>query len=87
MDLGDLKDARWILLKGGLFLLAGCMAVAALLLAHPDWQTVTLLTLSVFCFCRFYYFCFYVIEKYVDSEFRYAGLTSVIAYLWRRQRR
>jgi hypothetical protein len=40
------------------------------------------LALSVWCFCRFYYFAFYVIEHYVDPGYRFAGLWSFVRYLW-----
>ena len=46
-----------------------------------------LLGVAIWSFCRFYYFAFYVIEKYVDSSYRFAGLSSVVRYLiveWRR---
>lgn len=39
------------------------------------WGAV-LLALSIWGFCRAYYFAFYVIEKYVDPEFRFSGLLS-----------
>ena len=48
---------------------------------------VLLLAVSVWCFCRFYYFAFYVIEHYVDSNYRFAGLWSFAGYLWSRRRK
>ena len=82
--MGDLKSAGWIKAKGILFLLAGFLAAAMLVMEHPDLKTIVLLALTVWCFCRFYYFAFYVIEHYVDPSFRFAGLTSFAAYLVRR---
>jgi hypothetical protein len=84
---GDLHDPRLIIAKGFLFLLAGAMAVAGLVIEHPDARTAFLLLVAILCCCRFYYFAFYVIEKYVDPEFRFAGLWSAAAYLLRRWRR
>ena len=72
--------------KGFLFLLAGIMAVAALLLEHPTLKVAFLVGLAIWCFARFYYFAFYVIEHYVDSSYRFAGLGSFALYLWRRWR-
>jgi hypothetical protein len=40
-----------------------------------------LLAIAVWCFCRAYYFAFYVIEKYVDPTFRFSGLGSAVRYL------
>jgi hypothetical protein len=45
-----------------------------------------LLALLVWSSCRFYYFLFYVLEKYVDPGLRYAGLFALMAALWRKRR-
>lgn len=79
--MGDLKDARLIYLKGFLFLVLGLMAVAGLLVASPNFQTALLLGLAIWAFCRLYYFMFYVIEKYVDSNYKFAGISSFLIYL------
>jgi hypothetical protein len=85
--MGDLKDPRLIYLKGFLFFLAGAMASAGIIFDQPSLRTIFLLFIAIFCFCRLYYFMFYVIEKYVDSTYRFAGLTSFLIYLLRRKRR
>lgn len=85
MDLGDLKDPRWMYLKAVLFLVAGTLAGAGLLLAAPSLTNLFLLLCVIVSFSRFYYFCFYVIEKYIDPSFRFAGLSSVLTYLWRKR--
>ncbi len=79
--LGDLKDARWIIAKGLMFLLAGVMASGLLLVEIPTLRAVGLLGLAVWCFCRAYYFAFYVIEHYIDSSYKYAGLWSAMRYV------
>lgn len=84
--LGDLKDHRLIIAKGFLFLLLGLMASVMLLLNAWDLRVVVLHLISIWAFCRFYYFAFYVIEKYVDSRFRFAGLGSFLVYLCQRPR-
>lgn len=73
-------------MKGILFLVAGSIAAAILLLANPTWRTAALLALCVWCFCRAYYFAFYVIERYVDPTFRYAGILALVHYLLRRRK-
>jgi hypothetical protein len=83
--MGDLTNPKWIIAKGFLFLLAGVMAAAALLLEHPTLKVALLLGLAVWCFARFYYFAFYVIEHYVDPGYRFAGLGSFALYLLRRR--
>ena len=82
----DLTDARWIKLKGILFLIIGLLAATLLVLEHPGWRVVVFLVISIWCFCRFYYFAFYVIEKYVDSQYRFSGLWSFALYLLRKKR-
>ena len=78
----DITNVKLIYLKGVLFLLTGFAAAGILLVRYPDLQVVFLLSVSVWCFARFYYFAFYVIEHYVDEDYRFAGLGSFFAYLW-----
>ncbi len=81
----DLTDSRWIKLKGLLFLMVGLLSSALLLLDHLEIKTAILLALTVWCFCRFYYFAFYVIEHYVDASYRFAGLFSFAKYVIRQK--
>lgn len=77
----DLQSSFWIKVKGMLFLLLGISAGALLLLESFTLQRLLLLILCVWSFCRAYYFAFYVIEKYVDPQFRFSGLGNFILYL------
>lgn len=78
--MADIKNPTLIWIKGFLFLLLGLLA-SGLLLWHAASITVALLlVVSVWAFCRFYYFAFYVIEHYVDSTYRFAGLLSFMRY-------
>ena len=81
----DLTNAAWIKIKGLLFLLIGIVAVILVFLDSPDWKTAALLVLAIWGFCRFYYFAFYVIEKYVDPTYKFSGLISFAKYLFRRR--
>jgi hypothetical protein len=83
----DLTSAAWIKVKGILFLLLGIAAAALLILENPSWRVVGLLALVIWCFCRFYYFAFYVIEKYVDSNYKFSGLWSFVCYLVRSRKK
>ena len=76
----DLTSATWIKVKGILFLLLGVAAAALLVWENPSWRIALLLALAIWCFCRFYYFAFYVIEKYVDASYKFSGLLSFIRY-------
>ena len=82
----DLTDPKLLYAKGLLFVTAGLLAGGLLLLEHPTPKTALLLALSAWCFARAYYFAFYVIERYVDPGYRFAGLWSLARYLLRRRR-
>jgi len=77
----DLTNPRLIKFKGILFLAVGLCASLLLVLENPTARTIVLLAISVWCFCRFYYFAFYVIEHYVDPTYRFSGLVSFARYL------
>lgn len=81
----DLTDPRWIKIKGVLFLLVGVLASALVVLEHPSLKVAALLAVAVWCFCRFYYFAFYVIQHYVDPNYRFSGLWSFARYLFSRK--
>jgi len=83
----DLTSATWIKVKGLLFLMLGIAVAALLILESPSWKVAGLLALAIWCFCRFYYFAFYVIEKYVDPSYKFSGLWSFTCYLMRSRRK
>jgi hypothetical protein len=83
---GDLQSAKLMYLKAVLFLVIGLLSVTALLLDSPTLRTAFLLLLTIWSFCRLYYFFFYVIEKYVDPTYKFAGLHSFLTYAWQQGR-
>lgn len=76
----DLKSPRLIWAKGLLLFALGCMAAALVLVEAPSLKVALLLAVAVWAFCRAYYFAFYVIEKYVDPGYRFAGIISFLKY-------
>jgi hypothetical protein len=82
----DLADSKWMYLKFALLLVIGLVSGALLLLDRPNLTTATLLALTIWAFCRAYYFAVYVIERYVDPGFRFSGLGSFLRYLLARKR-
>lgn len=78
--MGDLRSAKLIWLKGWLFLIGGLLASGLLLNELLTWKTALLLVIAVWCFCRFYYFAFYVIQHYVDPGYKFAGLWDFVKY-------
>lgn len=83
----DITNPRLLYLKGFLFLLGGLLASFLLLLEHPSAKVLLLLALAVWCFARFYYFAFYVVQHYADPGYRFAGLWSFARYLHSRHRK
>jgi|SRR3954471_5474643 hypothetical protein len=82
----DITSVRLLYAKGALFVLCGVLAASALLAEHPTLKTGLLLALAVWCFARAYYFVFYVVERYADPGYRFAGLWSFAWYVLRRGR-
>ena len=74
--MSDLKSPTIIWAKGFLFLFLGLFAAVLLVVQAPSLTVAALLVLSIWAFCRAYYFAFYVIEKYVDPSFKFAGLIA-----------
>jgi hypothetical protein len=83
---GDLTSGTAIYLKGFAFLGIGLIATVLLLIENWNVKTALLLGIIIWSFCRFYYFAFYVIEHYVDGQFRFAGLIDFLRYLLGKRR-
>ena len=80
----DLKDKRWIVAKGLLFLFLAFISAAMQLLVEMDfWQEAALLLICVWASCRFYYFLFYVLHSYVDPELKSAGILDLMGKILR----
>lgn len=80
----DLKSTTAICVKGVLFLAVGLASALLLFAEAPTMKVAVLLAITVWAFCRAYYFAFYVIEHYVDPGFKFSGLGAFVAYLIRR---
>src|SRR5258708_18222860 len=78
----DLTSPRWIIFKGFLFVLTGLFAGILLIAEHPSFRIALLLGVCVWCFCRAYYFAFYVIHHYLYPSYRFSGLWSCARFLW-----
>ncbi len=79
--MADLANRKLIYLKGFLFLAGVLLSASIILLEHPQWKVALLLVAVIWCSARFYYFVFYVIEHYVDDQYKFSGLGSFIRYL------
>lgn len=81
----DLKSPKTIWLKGIMFLGIAVVSSALLFLELPTFRVGLLLVLAIWGSCRAYYFAFYVIQHYIDSEFRFSGLGSFVVYALRKK--
>ena len=73
----DLHSKGWIAFKGVAFLGIALTAAGLLLMQNPTLWTGVLLGLLAWAAARFYYFLFYVLERYVDPRLKYAGLIAL----------
>jgi hypothetical protein len=77
----DLQSSRAIWIKGGLFLFIGIVSALLILI-----ETAFLLAMTIWGFCRCYYFIFYVIERWVDPGYKFSGLGSFVVYALKRRK-
>ena len=79
----DITSPKILKIKAALFLVIGGLAGGLLLAPEFSWRSLALLALTIWAFCRAYYFCFYVLQYYADPSFRYAGLWSALQHLFK----
>ena len=77
----DIKNPWLIHTKGALFIALGTLSAALLVAQSPTLKTVALLGVTIWAFCRFYYYLFYVLERYLGREKRFAGVFDAIRFL------
>jgi hypothetical protein len=77
----DLVNPKWMYLKAALLLVILLACCVLLLLEMPTWRSALLLALVIWASARLYYFTFYVIERYIDSSYRFSGIGSALRYL------
>jgi len=82
----DLTSPGWIVAKGVLFAVLLLASGGLLFWAAPSIRSAFLLVVLVWSAARFYYFLFYVLEKYVDPRLKYAGLWALLREIGRRGR-
>ena len=80
---GDIKSPWLIHAKGALFVLSGAFAAILLFAQVPTIKTAALICITVWSFCRFYYYLFYVIDRYLGREKRFSGVFDVLQFIFR----
>ena len=84
--MGDIKKVWLLYLKGFLLFLTGFISSLLLVLSNLNFKTIVLLLLAIWGFCRAYYFAFYVIQHYVDPNYKFSGLIDFAKYSLRKRR-
>lgn len=77
----DIQNIRLMYLKASMFILIGICCFILIWIENRTIMTALLLVIMTWAFCRAYYFAFYVIEKYIDRDYRFSGLISFFSYL------
>lgn len=83
--MADLTNPKLMYLKAWLFLFGGVLAAGLILFETRDLKLALLLAIAIWCFARFYYFTFYVIQHYIDPTYRFAGLYDFLRYILKRK--
>lgn len=74
----DIQSKRIIVTKGLLFILITIVSAAMILCYAPSLPVAALVLILIWASARSYYFLFYVLEKYVDPNLKYAGLLPML---------
>jgi hypothetical protein len=82
--MSDLRSSKLIVAKGIMFLAIAVLSACLVLLQLPSLKVALLLALVAWASARFYYFLFYVLERYVDPTMRYSGIANLVLTLLRR---
>ncbi|WP_309386979.1 hypothetical protein [Cerasicoccus frondis] len=85
MRLSQDLSPRWIFVKAALFAVILLMSSLIVVLDARIWVRAVVIMAVIWSAARIYYFMFYVIEHYVDSSYRFAGIVDCLKYLWRRK--
>ena len=76
----DIKKVWLTYTKGFFLFITGFISSLLLVLLNFNFKTIVLLFLAIWGFCRAYYFAFYVIQHYVDPNYKFSGLIDFAKY-------
>jgi hypothetical protein len=82
----DITSRKLIVIKGLLFLVIIAGSSLIILLKEPTLTAGFAVCALIWASARFYYFLFYVLERYVDPGMRYSGLLALGVALLRKLR-
>lgn len=79
--MGDLTSKRVIIVKGWLFFAIAAISGFLIVQRSPHVVIAVLVGTLVWSSCRFYYFLFYVLERYVDPSMKYRGVLHLASQM------
>jgi len=77
----DIKSPKAIYLKAFLFLCLLLLSILLNMMTPSPWIQLFSIAIIVWSSARIYYFMFYVIEHYVDNNFKFSGIYAFFLYL------
>jgi hypothetical protein len=83
----QLRSHVAIHVKGALFLALALMSAGILFLLERAAVTALCIVTLAWASARWYYYVFYVIERWIDPSFRYTGVISFVRYALRSRSR
>ena len=81
----DIKNPVALKAKGLCFALVGILSSAILISQLPHWSYIAMFLITIWAWCRFYYFLFYVLEHYAGRKRPYAGVLDALTAIFRRE--
>lgn len=85
--MADLKNPAWMYVKAALLLVIGGLTFALLLVPQTLGSRIALQCLMAWAFARAYFFAFYVIEHYIDVDYKFSGLLNFFQHLFASRKR
>ncbi len=83
---GDIEAKPVLYFKAILFVAVFLLAVALNLMESDLTIRIMSLALVIWSSARIYYFMFYVIENYIDKEYKFSGIYSFMKYMLKKNR-
>jgi hypothetical protein len=72
-------------LKAALFLVIGIFGFLYCWLTNFNLIFFAMLTITIWAWCRLYYFIFYVITNYIDGKYKFSGIIDFLYYLFKKK--
>jgi len=80
MKLNSTLGIKFIYLKAMLFSIIGIVGFLYCLFTSSKIILLFMLVITIWAWCRLYYFVFYVITNYVDHEYKFSSIFNFFQY-------